>query len=108
MAIITCTVISGNGACYTIPSIVNNTGETFTIYATPIAPDTLVDLYMIESHGYYVAISVTEVQTISYDSSWGDLEIYAEFSGSPPPPPPPQPNIPIWLICKAAQKWREL
>lgn len=94
---------SGNGVCYVDNSYPND-GESITIYATPDAGETLDDLYAQDANGYFIALAVSEEQTIRYRAAWGDVTITAIFSGSVDPP---EPAFHLWwLIAKAAKRWR--
>ena len=77
--ILTCEILDGDGTLW-VDNPNPMPGEDFTIYAQPDNHCQLVDLYMVESHGWSVAITVTEVQTMPYNSDWGDCTIYAEFT----------------------------
>lgn len=72
-------VSSGNGSAY-VDNPAPNNGEIVTIYAYADPGATLDDLYMTDQNGAYIAISVTPVQQISYNSAWGNCTITAQFS----------------------------
>ena len=80
-------------------------GENFTLYAIPASGETLEDITARDSHGYSIAMMVTQVYTYTYnETSWGNrIDISVEFSGTTPPPPPtPQTikfdhHMPIWM-----------
>ena len=85
---------TGNGIAY-VDNASPLDGDNVTLYATPDSGETLQDIYALDSGGHYIAMSVTQVQTFTYHSSWGDVSIYVEFSGTTPPTP----TLPLWLIA---------
>ena len=108
MAIIQCNVVQGSGTCYSIPSVVFNENEPFTIYAIPTAGESLDDLQVFDQHGYAIAITPATEVYLNYNTYWGDVTVNAYFTGETPPEPP-QPTFLdqyLWLICKAANNWR--
>lgn len=66
--------VTGNGTGWVDNPNPNN-GDIITIYAYADSGATLLDVTMQSQYGYYIAVSVTPVQQISYDSSWGDCTI---------------------------------
>lgn len=78
---------SGNGYAY-VDNAYPFEGDTVTLYAYPDTGETLDDVYAYESHGYSVALAVTQEQSFTYHESWGDLTIYVFFSGGGEPEPP--------------------
>lgn len=72
-------ISSGNGSAYVDNPYPNN-GEIVTIYAYPASGEQILDLYMQDQNGYYIAVSQVPVQQISYDASWGDCTITVQFS----------------------------
>ena len=107
MSSITCSS-TGNGYVYASSRFITQ-GLDFTIYAIPYE-ETLEDLIMTDQWDHPIAVSVTEEQTITYDSNWGNVYIFAQFSTNEPTPvDPPKPPLLYrfpWLIAKAAQNWR--
>ena len=71
--------VIGNGTGYVDNPNPNN-GDIITIYAYLTPPASLIDITMQSEYGYYIAVSVTPVQQIQYDSSWGDCTITITFS----------------------------
>ena len=71
--------VIGNGTGYVDNPNPNN-GDIITIYAYVTPPATLLDITMVDQNGYSIAVSVTPVQQIQYDSSWGDCTIDIKFS----------------------------
>ena len=100
----------GDGSCVAIPDNVTNL-EDFTIYATPFLGATLEDLRVWTSYDESIAVSVVEMQTLTYRTEWRNVYVDAYFSGAPVPPDPPPPSFARkfpWLLAKAAQRWRIL
>lgn len=77
------TVISvGDGSAYVDnPHPLN--GEIFTLYCEPIPMGNLDDIQATDSHGYYIALPVQTPLPITYQSTWGDVEILVIFKDSP-------------------------
>ena len=71
--------VIGNGTAY-VDNPTPNNGDNITIYAYQDLGASLLDLTMQSEFGFYIAVSVTNVQQIQYDSSWGDCTITATFS----------------------------
>ena len=71
--------VIGNGTGWVDNPNPNN-GDIITIYAYLTPPASLIDITMQSEYGYYIAVSVTPVQQIQYDSSWGDCTITITFS----------------------------
>ena len=71
--------VIGNGTAY-VDNPTPNNGDIITISAYQDLGASLLDLTMQSEFGFYIAVSVTNVQQIQYDSSWGDCTITATFS----------------------------
>lgn len=71
--------VIGNGTGYVDNPNPNN-GDIITIYAYLTPPASLLDITMQSQYGYYIAVGVTPVQQVQYDSSWGDCTITITFS----------------------------
>ena len=69
----------GNGYAYVYNPNPNN-GDVINIYADPDPGETLLYLTMVDQNGYSIAIYVQQIQTLTYNSSWGDCTITATFS----------------------------
>lgn len=69
----------GNGNCY-VDNYYPENGDIITIFAYPDSGYNLLDLTCTSEYGYGIAIDTTEEQQLTYDSSWGDITIHAEFS----------------------------
>ena len=75
------------------------------MYAIPASGETLDDITATDSHGYYIAMQVSQQYTYTYNEvSWGNyIDINVEFSGETPVPPTPTFNadderkMPIWM-----------
>lgn len=85
-------------------------GASFTLYATPASGETLQDITARDSHGYSIAMQVVPQYTYTYnETSWGNyINIYVEFSGTPPIPPTPtlreEHSMPIWMYPHLRRK----
>ena len=93
--------VQGAGTAYVDnPNPVNN--DPVTLFATPDPGDTLNDIYAQDEYGHYIALdpNLTQ-QTFTYNSAWGNVSIYVEFSGSYPPQPT---GILYWLLFKIAER----
>lgn len=90
---------SGNGTAY-IDDANPEPNQTVTLYAIPDAGETLDDIVATDSQGYSIALAVTQQQSFSYNSAWGNISIVVTFSGSGPTPPTPTFNM-WWLLKKA-------
>ena len=98
--------VTGNGTAY-VDNPSPNIGDTVTLYAYPNSPDTLDDITAMDEWGYSIALATTNVQSFTYQAAYGDIVyISVVFSGVTPPPPPPFAQKYIWLLAKAAQRWR--
>lgn len=71
--------VTGNGTGYVDNPNPNN-GDIITIYAYANSGATLLDVTMQSQYGYYIAVGITPVQQVQYDSSWGDCTIDITFS----------------------------
>ena len=71
--------VTGNGTGY-VDNPTPNNGDVITIYAYADPGATLIDVTMQSQYGYYIAVWVQPVQTVAYDSSWGDCTIDITFS----------------------------
>jgi hypothetical protein len=71
---------SGRGSCY-VDNYNPQNGDVITIYADADTGAQILDMYCTSEYGYGIAISITQVQTLTYDSSWGDITITAKFTG---------------------------
>lgn len=71
---------TGNGSAYVDTPNPTYTGEVITIYAYPASGASLIDITMDDQNGYPIAVSVTTVQQIAYDITWGDCIINVTFS----------------------------
>lgn len=69
----------GNGSCY-VDNYNPENGDIITIYAIPDTDNELLDMYCESEYGYSIAISIAQEQRLTYDSTWGDITIYATFS----------------------------
>lgn len=69
----------GNGSC-TVDNYTPENGDIITISAIPDSGAELLDMYCESEHGYSIAIATAQVQRLTYDSTWGDITIYATFS----------------------------
>ena len=95
---------TGNGTAY-VDNPFPQDGEQFTLFAIPATGETLEDITATDTHGYYIAMSVVQQYTYTYnETSWGNhIDIYVEFSGETPVPPTPAFNaddehhMPIWM-----------
>lgn len=93
--------VSGNGTAYvTNPTPLD--GESFTLNADAGTGDTLLDITARDSHGYSIAMVVSPSYSYTYDeTNWGNyINIYVEFSGTPPVPPvsyQDEHHMPIWM-----------
>lgn len=97
--------VTGNGSAY-VDNPYPNPGETVTLYAHPNAPDTLDDITAMDEWGYSIALATVEVQSFTYQAAYGDIVyISVIFTGVTPPEPPFAQKY-IWLLAKAAQRWR--
>lgn len=98
--------VSGNGYAY-VDNPNPNPGEMFTLYAYEDPGETLDDITATEEHGYSVAMSTINVQTLEYRAIWGSfINIYVVFSGGSPPPPPIF-NPAMAAVFKRDDWWRK-
>ena len=70
---------SGRGSCY-VDNYNPQNGDVITIYADADTGAQILDMYCTSEYGYGIAIGISPVQTLTYDSSWGDITITAEFT----------------------------
>lgn len=70
---------SGFGQCF-VDNYAPNAWDVITIYAYADLYNHIVDLTVTDQNGYYIAVSITPVQQIAYDPSWGDITINCVFS----------------------------
>ena len=80
---ITVNVIGGDGTAY-VSDYHPSDGDTFTIYCEPLTMGELLNIEATDSHGYSIAVLITEVQSLTYNPLWGtSITIDVEFSESP-------------------------
>ncbi len=93
--------VTGNGTAYVDnPSPFD--GDTITLYADAAQGEQINDITARDSQGYAIALATVPVQTFTYHSSWGDVTISVDFSGTTPPGPTPG-SVPPWLLFKIAE-----
>lgn len=96
--------VSGNGTAY-----VDNpnpiAGDQVTLYAYADQGEQINDIYALDSGGHYIAMYVQPQQTFTYNSAWGDVSIYVEFSGTTPPTPT---YNDIWIYWKMAKQKKKI
>lgn len=81
-------------------------GDQVICLATPDVGASLVDLTFqdIETMQY---LAYPAQQEVIFNMPDCDILIVGTFTGGgPEPPEPPTSNVPIWLLFKAANKWR--
>ena len=88
--------VTGNGVAY-VDDYDPVNGQAITLICRPGEDYTLDNIIAEDANGHSIAVSVTQQQTIIYQSSWGALFINAIFSGSPTPPTP---QFPKWILFK--------
>ena len=91
--------VYGNGIAY----VDNNypiDGDIVTLQANEDPGEELLDITARESHGYAVALATTNLQSFTYQGSWGDLTIDVYFSGSTPP----SPRYWLWAILGSRRR----
>ena len=71
---------TGRGNCY-VDNYTPQNGDVITIYADADTGAQILDMYCTSEYGYGIAIGIASVQTLTYDSSWGDITITAIFTG---------------------------
>ena len=79
-------------------------GDLVTLRCFPDEGASLEDIIYTDSYDHYIALPVGEEVQFRFNAAWNNLYIEAYFTGSTPPP---HHSFPLWLICKAAQNWRE-
>lgn len=77
-------------------------GDSVTLYANPDTDEHIEDITARDEQGFAIALGPYQQQTFTYHSSWGNVTISVEFSGTTPPGPGPS-SIPIWLLFKIAE-----
>ena len=99
--------ITGNGSAYVSNYDPPNLMDV-TLFAYPQPEEHLVDITAMTEYAGSLALSLTQVQSFTYDDTWGHLTIYVDFSGVTPPDPPEPPvaNKLLWMLAKSSAKWR--
>ena len=73
---------SGDGIAY-VDEYFPSDGDTVTLSCFPDNHCTLIDIEARDSHGYAVALLVTEVQQFVYNAALGNILINVTFSDMP-------------------------
>lgn len=73
---------TGDGVAY-VDNYFPNDGDTITLTCIPDPHCTLIDIYAEDSHGFPVALYVTDVQQFTYNALLGDVTINVTFSDTP-------------------------
>lgn len=73
---------TGDGTAY-VDNYYPNEGDTITLTCIPDPHCTLDDILATDSHGYSIALYVTEIQTFTYHVALGNVTIDVTFSDTP-------------------------
>lgn len=89
--------IEGNGHAWVSDDTPFN-GEHITLYARPYEGEQLLDITAYDSYDHSIAMSVSDEQTFTYDSSWNNMYINVYFSELEPPTPPTPGDFDMWYL----------